>query len=52
LKVQNTVVIDLIIQREERNLMNAQEEEERKVQERPERVKDMRLEKNWNGKKK
>jgi len=42
--VQNTVLIDLNIQREERDIMNAQEEEEREVEERLEWVKDMRLE--------
>jgi len=43
-KVQNTVLIDLNIQREECDIMNAQEEEEREVQERLEWPKDMRLE--------
>ena len=42
--MQNTVLIDLNIRREERDIMNAQEEEERKVQERLEWAKDMRLE--------
>jgi len=42
--VQNTVLIDLNIQREERDIMDAQEEEEREVQERLEWAKDMRLE--------
>jgi len=50
--VQNTVLIDLNIQREERDMMNAQEEEEREVQGRLECSKDMRLEEELsNGKK-
>jgi hypothetical protein len=43
-KAQNAALIELNIQREERDIMNAQEEEEREVQERLERAKDMRLE--------
>ena len=43
-KAQNAALIELNIQREERDVMHAQEEEERDMQERLERAKDMRLE--------